>query len=80
MFVWWILTDWSLCNKFSNEDHCHYKQSLVLSHANDLCDYYNLITTHPHKRTITKLRFNKSFYQNPFAFNCHEFGNSNKHV
>ena len=21
--------------------HCHYKQSLVLSHAKGLCDYYN---------------------------------------
>ena len=33
-------TDPSVIN-FLIKRHCHYKQSLVLSHASDLCDYYN---------------------------------------
>ena len=51
--------------------YCHYKQSLVLSHANDFS-----ITIHPKKRTITKLRFNKGFHQHSSEFSCHEFAES----
>ena len=39
-----------------------------------------LITTHPYKRTITKLRFKKSFHQDSSAFNCHELADCNKHT
>ena len=38
------------------------------------------ITTHPHKRTITKLRFDKGFHQDFFALICHEFADSNDHA
>ena len=46
-----------------------------------ICMHYTtLITTHPYKRTITKLRFNKGFHQYSSAFNCHAFADYNKHA
>ena len=39
-----------------------------------------LIKTHPHKRTINKLRFDIGFQQDSSAFSCHEFADSNKHT
>ena len=37
------------------------------------------ITTHPHKRPRTKLRFKQGLHQYS-ALNCHELADSNKHA
>ena len=42
--------------------------------------YTTLITTHPYKKTITKLRFSKGFHQYSSLFNGHEFADYNKHA
>ena len=72
------LTDLFVLN-LEMKRHCHYKQSLVLFHANDLWDYYNF-DFNTYKRTITKRRFNKDFHQYSYAFKCREFADSNKHA
>ena len=38
------------------------------------------VKTHPHKRKITKLRFNKGFNQNYSVYNFDEFAGFNNHA
>ena len=42
--------------------------------------YTTLITTHPYKKIITKLRFSKGFHQYSSLFNGHKFADYNKHA
>ena len=50
--------------------HCHYKQFVVVLHAMVYTIIITSVTTHPHKKTITNMKFNKGFHKDPYAFNC----------